>query len=148
MYFRFIRHHSGRIAIWLFLHKNNHKAHSFLWFLKMHVFVFKWFFEVARIAISVDFCYSITRVETALQLCLRKPKLCHKVLKEKRESFSCLPHEFHVSSCSKGSLVHHFCWQSASSFSRLFLSLFGTKWRCKYGCTMPRRVTKVTLGQR
>ena len=86
----------------------------------MHVFVFKWFFEVARIAISVDFCYSITRVETALQLCLRKPKLCHKVFKEKRESFSCLPHEVHVSSCSKGSLVHHFCGQSASSFSRLF----------------------------
>ena len=74
----------------------------------MHVFVFKWFFEVVRIAISVDFCYSITRVETALQLCLRNPKLCHKVFKEKRESFSCLPHEIHVSSCSKGSLVHHF----------------------------------------
>jgi hypothetical protein len=77
-------------------------------FKKMHVFVFKWFLEVARIAISVDFCYSITRVETALQLRLRNPKLCHKVFKEKRESFSCLPHEIHVSSCSKGSLVHHF----------------------------------------
>jgi len=69
--------------------------------------------------------FAITRVETALQLCLTNAKCCHKFFKGMRESFSCLKHKIHVSSCSKGSLVHHFGGSSASSFSRLLCHYSG-----------------------